>query len=387
MTGRVATVLTLGCALAACSSHGTTGRDGAVDVGGDARGGMDVADVVDTDESTAPDGDAALDGANDADASAETEEAIDAGDDAEAGFVPQLEPGDTPPARPLQVTATAMQHAHALNGAFLGMDGRVPSIGKLAVDLGISQGNYSPWLGRRGYHVLGVVFTACASPDQWSLGRDVDDLCHADQWAWIAVQVRSRLELAAQQFPEEDWGYFLNPDGSVRWSDVAITGMGPGAATAAYIGRMGARFWRVVTRSGPTDNTCGTGPASTSPDPAQPWFPIADTCDATHCCLAHIAEWLDAPSMTPMSRFYAVAGMRDYRFGEIMFAMERGGYPGQPITFDVPGATLTGSNRFVSMSQGFLDWLNAASTAKPLNTDAVMNIAFAIPLANQNPNF
>lgn len=31
--------------------------------------------------------------------------------------------------------------------------------------------------------------------------------------------------------------------------------------------------------------------------------------------------------------------------------------------------------------------LNAASNIKPPNTDAVLNIAFAIPLASQNPSF
>jgi hypothetical protein len=368
----------------ACSSKGGSAHDAGAEPRDEAGASLDGGAGAPMEPS--PDAPAeAPDDANDA--VAETENAPDAGDDAEPAFVPQFEPGDTPPWRPLHVTATAMQHARGLNGVTMGMDGRAVPIGKLAVDLGIAGGGYSPWLGKRGYHVLGVTFDACTYADQWSMGRDVDDRCHADQWAWIAVHVRSLLALAAEQFPEEDWGYFLNPDGSVRWSDVAITGMGPGAGTAAYIGRLGARFWRVVGRSGPTDNTCGSWPSAASYDPAMPWLPVADTCDPTHCCLGHIAEWLDAPSMTPVSRLYAVAGMRDGHFGEIMFAMERGGYPGQPIIFDVPGVTLTGSNRFVSMSQGSLDWLNSASVIKPLNTDAVMNIAFAIPPENQNPTF
>jgi hypothetical protein len=268
------------------------------------------------------------------------------------------------------------------------MDGRAAPLGKLAVDLGVTSGGYNSWLGKRGYHVLGVTFDGCPYQNDWSMGRDVDDRCHANQWAWIAVQVRSRLALAAEQFPDEDWGYFLNEDGSVRWSDVAITGYDRGSATAAYIGRIGVRVWRVVTRSGPQDETCGRPLINAPYDPANPpWFPVADSCDATHCCLAHIAQWIDAPTVTPMSRFYAIDGTTDGEIGDILFYMERTGYPGQPVTFDLPGAVLTGTNRFISTAGGHLDFLNAAPVTKPLNTDAVLNIAFAIPAANQNPTF
>ena len=60
-------------------------------------------------------------------------------------------------------------------------------------------------------------------------------------------------------------------------------------------------------------------------------------------------------------------------------------YPGEPLIFNVEGAVLTGSNQFFTTEGGHLDFLNAAQ--KPLNTEAVLSIAFAIPPENQNPAF
>ena len=58
------------------------------------------------------------------------------------------------------------------------------------------------------------------------------------------------------------------------------------------------------------------------------------------CADADIASWLDKPSKTPMNRFYAIDGVSDGEYGDIMFNIERTKYPGQPVQFDVAGAVL-----------------------------------------------
>ena len=167
---------------------------------------------------------------------------------------------------------------------------------------------------------------------------------------------------------------------NVRWSDVAFHGVSHGATTAAIIGRLGACVWRVVSSAGPRDNTCGKGPFSLPFDPAHPPYDPA-------CPDADVASWLDKPTLTPMDRFYEIDGVTDGEYGDIMFNVERTKYPGVPTQFDVAGAVLTQTHRFVSMGGGHLDFLNSAENVKPMNTDAVLNIAFAIPPANQNPTF
>ena len=130
-----------------------------------------------------------------------------------------LEPGDTPPWRPLNVTAAAGQHSTATPA----IDTRAKPIGKLAVDLGVNQGGYSQWLGKRGFHVFGATCGNCPAPDLGS-GRDAVGTCRLGEFKTASAQVKAGLASLQQQFPDEDWGYFLNQDGSVRWSDVAITG-------------------------------------------------------------------------------------------------------------------------------------------------------------------
>jgi hypothetical protein len=287
-----------------------------------------------------------------------------------------LEPGDTPPWRALNVTAPPALYVHGGNA---GVDTRAKSLGKLAVTLGVSGGGYSAWLGKRGYHVMGASFGECNAPNLGA-GRDAVGTCRLGEFAMISAQVKAGLTSLAASAPKEDWGYFLNQDGSVRWSDVAFTGVSHGATTAALIGHIGVRIWRAVSCAGPRDNTCGKGPFTLPYDPAHPPFDPA-------CPDANIASWLDMPSKTPMNRFYGIDGVTDGQYGDINFNMERTKYPGQPVQFDVAGAVLTGTNRFVSQAGGHLDFLNVADNIKPLNTDKVLNIAFGIPPENQNPTF
>jgi hypothetical protein len=275
------------------------------------------------------------------------------------------------------VTAPPAQYIHQVDGYSAGVDTRATPIGKLAVDIGVNSGSYSPWLGMRGYHSMGAPCGNCAAPNLGA-GRDVVGTCRMGEFAMTQAHVLAALTSMAQQFPSEDWGYFLNQDGSVRWSDVAITGMSHGATTAAVAGRIGVRMWRVVSRSGPRDDTCGVGVSPTPTfDPANPpWM--------ANCPLADIASWMDMPTMTPMDRFYGLVGTTDVEYGDIMFDMNRTLYPGPPVQWNVAGAVLTG-NQFYSTEGGHLDWLEAANV--PINTNEALNIAFAIPAANQNPNF
>jgi hypothetical protein len=285
--------------------------------------------------------------------------------------------GDTPPWRALNVTAPPAQYVHNVDGYGAGVDTRATPLGKLAVDIGVNSGGYVSWLGKRGYHVIGAPCGSCAAPNLGA-GRDVVGTCRMGEFAMTSAHVKAALTSLAASNPTEDWGYFLNQDGSVRWSDVAITGMSHGATTAAVAGRIGQRMWRVVSRSGPRDDTCGVGVSPTPTfDPANPPY-------NANCQPADIASWMDMPSLTPMDRFYGLVGTTDVEYGDIMFDMNYTKYPGPPVQWNVASAVLTG-NQFYSTEGGHLDWLEAANL--PVNTNMALDIAFAIPAANQNPTF
>ena len=295
---------------------------------------------------------------------------------ATTGGTPAIDPDDTPPWRPLNVTAAMGEHVHGSAG----VDTRAPTLlGKLVVDIGVNSGGYVSWLAKRGYHSIGAPCGSCAAPN---LGGDRDTVgtCRLGEFANTATHVKATLDMLSKQFPEEDWGYFLNKDGSVRWSDVAITGMSHGATTAAVAGRVAQRMWRVVSRSGPRDDTCGNGGGVCTLPLTTPSYDVA-------CMPNKIASWLDVPSKTPMNRFYGIVGTTDVECGDIMFNMNYAKYVGTPVIFNMPGAVLTGTNQFFTTMGGHLDFLQAAADTKPMNSEAVLNIAFAIPPENQNPKF
>ncbi|HWZ87231.1 MAG TPA: hypothetical protein VNW92_00225, partial [Polyangiaceae bacterium] len=305
-----------------------------------------------------------------------------------------LDPGDTAPWRPLNVTAPAGTKpiSHTLNGNTVGLDPRATPLGKLVIDLGVTSGGYQPWLGKRGFHVFGVSFPMCANINDWALGRDYDGDCRLNTFdglthgtqssVSVADSIANKIKVGLKQLQtdhaEEDWGYFLNQDDSVRWSDVAFTGMSHGASTAAVIGTA-VRLYRVVSRSGPRDNTCGIAGGKAQGDfnrATPPWDP--------NCMPNEIASWLDAPHATPITRFYAFVGMQDVEYGDIMFALERQHYPGDPVRWDMTGSDLSSTTRYYA-DAGHLDFLAAAMV--PPNTDDALNIAFGVPPANQHPTF
>jgi hypothetical protein len=286
------------------------------------------------------------------------------------------DPCDTPPWRPLNVTAAVGEHVHGKAG----LDTRAKTmLGKLVIDYGVAGGGYSSFLAKRGYHSIGAPgFTECAAPD---LGGDRTRVgtCRMGEIATTTASIITTLNSLQSQYPEEDWGYFLTQDGkSLRWEDVATSGISHGATTAAVAGRINACVWRVVSRSGPRDNTCGLGSGQCSAPLSTPSYDPA-------CADADVAAWLDQPSKTPMDRFYAIVGMSDGQCGDITFNMHRTKYLGVPTIFDVAGADFSNTHQFLSSTQGHYDFLAASNGA--MNTPAVLEIAFGIPAENRNPNF
>ena len=121
-----------------------------------------------------------------------------------------------------------------------GVDTRsVKMAGKLVIDLGLGdsgKGIYLSNLGKRGFHSMGVQqMKACAqTPSALAYDGDcrlnnLDGKPHGTQSSVqtadsIMTQVLENLKSLRTLYPAEDWGYFLNQDESVRWSDVAWTG-------------------------------------------------------------------------------------------------------------------------------------------------------------------
>jgi len=162
------------------------------------------------------------------------------------------------------------------------------------------------------------------------------------------------LKFLHAQYPEEDWGYYLNQDGTVRYSDVIITGLSHGATSAAFFG-MVRRVWRAVSSSGPRDNTCGTDPA---------------------CAGGVVATWLKGTPKTPIDRFYGITGSQDVQYPEILYAMERLGYVGKPVNVQQVAAPYNDSHRLTS-NDGHARFCNDARYA------AACNYMFGVPAQNQ----
>ena len=59
------------------------------------------------------------------------------------------------------------------------MDNRAAKMaGKLVVDMGVDGGGYQSYLGKRGFHVIGITDdNNCAGIDDWTLGNDFDTNC------------------------------------------------------------------------------------------------------------------------------------------------------------------------------------------------------------------
>jgi hypothetical protein len=277
--------------------------------------------------------------------------------------------GAPPPTHELNVTASMGEHNH--NGA--GIDTRAKTmLGKLVIDYGVAGGGYQSFLAKRGYHSIGAPgFAECNAPDLQG-DRTRVSKCRIGEIQTTEKNIENKLADLQKQYPEEDWGYFLDANGKLRWSDVAVTGFSHGATTAAINARSYACLWRAVSRSGPRDNTCGKGPCS---------MPISTPSYDPACTEDKIASWLDEPSKTPMDRFYGFTGMTDGQCGDIMFNMFHTKYLGEPVVFDAPGADVSTSHQFFAQGQGHSGFFDVGSAKLALE------IAFGIPEENRSPTF
>jgi hypothetical protein len=286
---------------------------------------------------------------------------------------------DTPPARPLMVDAagsckceikfsaksidptgdTSTSPTHAGDQQAMKFDTSKPPKKKLAIVLGGINGGPGPggiygYAIGKGYHAFLVATQTneSSAPDEFKgkddaeSNRQVGD-ARMEAWdgkdrvAWLDVKrpdsIERRTELAlkhAQEMdPGADWAYYLNADGSVRWSDVVMVGYSFGAQTIAMVAKY-VRFSRAIITSGPTDED----------------FPKA--------------TWLTAPSATPLERMFVMVGAQaDYPpasgdVGDKIDTVKAAGWLGEPLNVhsgDAPTKytpPYKGANILVLVGQG-----------------------------------
>jgi hypothetical protein len=271
------------------------------------------------------------------------------------------DPLDTPPTHTLNVTASATEHMHTVAGMPALIDARLPKmVGKLIIDVEVDSGGSYAYGVKHGFHVLGPGMFHCDiaqsqaayTADGKSFNGDCrletfDGVDHDKSTATghaqvtlansISGRVQAALTELQKNYPEEDWGYYLAADGSVRWSDVGFTGYSHGASSSARWGKA-VRLWRVVARSGPRDNICGV-------------LYSGKTCKEDV-----ISAWLDEDNKTPLDRVYGIAGTTDSEYGDIVFAMERMKYPGTPVDIKSMQPPYGNSHRLIANGVGHDDF-------------------------------
>ena len=295
--------------------------------------------------------------------------------------------------RPMNVTASKARHQHAFrakdadpsvsfndNSQVGVLDNRAPTLmGKLVLPfggLGTNSGTLEAggeFCARRGFHVLGVA--AFQDYDVLSNGADFfgdarrsvfEGVLHtrAGEFAnikltpadGVAQRTQKALAYLHARYPEEDWGYFLQADGSVRWSDVIFSGFSHGGSNAARFAFL-VQAARVVSLSAPRENTC------TRLDLAN--------------CGGTVATWLGEVSKTPMDRFFAITGKTDDQHLQHLFAMEKTGYSGAATSIDGAQPPYGNSHRLLA-NAGHTDFCQLSSYT------AVCNYAFGVPPENQS---
>ncbi len=233
-------------------------------------------------------------------------------------------------------------------------------------------GGTGEFCARRGFHVLAVAAFQnydIGSGDQNFYGdarRQVfDGVEHTAQGDFanvhmlradgVAQRAASGLAHLQTEYPGEDWGYYLEADGSVRWSDVIFTGISHGASNAARFAML-VRVWRAVSIAGPRDNSC--------PGPDLPCEP------------GRIATWLDERPATPIERFFGITGRFDEQHPQQLFAMQRLGFSGTPRDVVIEQPPYADSHRLV------VELGHDEVCDKP-EYQAACNYAFGVPPENQ----
>lgn len=301
--------------------------------------------------------------------------------------------GDTPAPRPLNVTAAATRHTHTFrskdadsgvtfndNTEIAIVDNRAAKMmGKLVLPFqgqGIKAGVVGPngeFCAQRGFHVLAIAafqdytitigdaaFYGDARKQVWdgiehTRAGDFANI-HMMPADGVAQRTQRALQYLDKAYPTEDWGFYLNVDGSVRWSDVILTGMSHGASNAARWAML-VRVSRVVSLSGPRDNMCTSMNASN--------------------CGGVVATWLSETPATPIERFYALTGVSDSQHLQHLFAMQTMKYLGAPTNVIGMQAPYANSHRLIA-GGGHDDYCDQASYR------GVCNYLFGVPPENQN---
>jgi hypothetical protein len=299
--------------------------------------------------------------------------------------------GDTPAPRPLQVTAAAARHSHTFrskdadagvtfndNTEIAILDNRAPKlVGKLVLPFqgqGVKAGVVGPngeFCARRGFHVLAIAafqdytitiddsaFYGDARKQVWdgiehTRAGDFASI-HMTPADGVAQRTQKALQYLDEAYPDEDWGYYLNADGSVRWSDVILTGMSHGASNAARWAML-VRVSRVVSLSGPRDNMCTSLNASN--------------------CGGVVATWLSETPSTPIDRFYALTGVNDSQHLQHLFAMQTMKYVGAATNVAGMQPPYANSHRLIAAG-GHADYCDLASY------QGVCNYLFGVPTEN-----
>ncbi len=225
---------------------------------------------------------------------------------------------------------------------------------------------------RRGFHVLAVAAFQnydIGSGDQNFYGdarqQVFDGIEHTTQGDFANIHMRPADGVAQRaakglahlqaEYPREDWGYYLQADGSVRWSDVIFTGISHGASNAARFAML-VRVARAVSIAGPRDNSC--------PGPDLPCEP------------SRIASWLDERPATPIERFFGVTGSADEQHAQHLFAMQRLGFSGTPRDVVTEQPPYADSHRLVVA-------LGHGEVCDKPEYLAACNYAFGVPPENQ----
>jgi hypothetical protein len=257
---------------------------------------------------------------------------------------PTIGPYVTKPARDLTFSASSLdpmaKNGHQGDAQHGRFDSSKPTKWKLIVLLpGIGGGpglGSSGWIASRGYHEFDVAYAsgipgAPNKPDPRASdaatvgntrmnqfdakGRTPacsDDGCSANAPTiarpdCIEERVMKGLKHLAEADPDGGWGWYLNADGTVRWSDAGFFGYSYGATHAAVISVF-VRLGLVVVGSGPWNE----------------FHPEA--------------SWIRTPSATPGSRAYAIYGKMDGRYPDYEAETKSLGWPG-PYPFEITAST------------------------------------------------
>jgi hypothetical protein len=300
-------------------------------------------------------------------------------------------PADSIPWRPINVTAPKARHEHSFKPSDADsevsfndetqktiFDNRATKlVGKLVLPFGGvgstagTFGGQGEFCAKRGFHVLAIAAyedfdIALGDPDFYGDSRQqvFDGEKHTSKGKFADIQMgpadgvkrrtQKALQYLHQEFPEEDWGYYLEQDGSVRWSDVIFTGMSHGASNAARFAML-VRASRAVSIAGPRDNLC--------------------TSLNQQNCGGVVASWLGEEPKTPRDRFFAITGKTDDQHTQHLFAMERLGYSGAPVEVNGSEAPYGGSHRLVAAG-GHSEFCGQAAY------DKACNYAFDVPVEN-----